>query len=214
MSDTDKSTVEGGRRKPFTNGDDGRAESQEEASGQEPAEQRQEAREEAAPPQEDPEVVRLRAELEASRKRVDELARAFQSMNQDREDFKARLTRERERLIDVERGNVALTLLEAIDELDRSLNASASDDSPLARGVRLIRDGLLAKLTQTGIERVPLVGKPFDPNVAEAADMEITTVPEDDQKVVAELQGGYKLKDRVIRPGRVKVAKYVKPASA
>jgi len=160
------------------------------------------------------EVAKLQQELEASRKRVDELARAFQASNQDREEFKQRLTRERERMIDVEKGNVALTLLEGIDELDRCLGVSSNDASALAQGVRLIRDKLLAKVQSMGIERLDLVGKPFDPNMADAVDMEITADPEDDQKVVLEIHAGYRLKDRVIRPARVKVAKYVKPAQA
>ncbi|HET9451785.1 MAG TPA: nucleotide exchange factor GrpE [Aggregicoccus sp.] len=157
---------------------------------------------------------RLEEELAASRKRVDELARAYQALSQDREEFKQRLTRERERMLDVERGKVAATLLEAIDDLDRSLAASASDSSPLAQGVRLIREGLLAKVQSTGIERIEVVGKPFDPNTAEATDMEITPVAEDDHKVVSEVRAGYRLKDRVIRPARVRVAKYVPPAQA
>lgn len=217
MSDTEKTTAPGGdRRKPHPNGAGEQPPQQEaQAPRPEPEAEGAEPQGQAAPPSGDSaEVQRLRAELEAARSRVNELARAFQSMNQDREEFKARLTRERERLLDVERGNVALTLLEAIDELDRCLSASASDDSPLAQGVRLIRGALLNKVSQTGIERLEVVGQPFDPNTAEAADMEITTSPEDDQKVVAEVQAGYKLKDRIIRPARVKVAKYVKPASA
>lgn len=170
---------------------------------------------EAEPVEESPEVRQLRADLETARRRVDELARAYQALNKEREEYKQRLARERERLLDVERGNVALTLLEAIDELDRCLAAvSAKDASPLAQGVRLIRDGLLSKLNQTGIERLVVVGKPFDPNIAEAADMDVTTSPEDDQKVIAEIRAGYQLKDRVIRPARVKVAKYVAPAQA
>jgi molecular chaperone GrpE len=44
--------------------------------------------------------------------------------------------------------------------------------------------------------------------------MEITPNPEDDQRVVAEVQAGYRIKDKVIRPARVKVAKYVAPAQA
>lgn len=160
------------------------------------------------------EAAKLRQDLEASRKRVDELARALQASNQDREEFKQRIIRERERMLDVEKGNVALTLLEGIDELDRCLGASATDESPLAQGVRLIRDKLLAKVQSMGIERLNLLGKPFDPNVADAVDMEITAQPEEDQKVVAEIHAGYKYKDRVIRPARVKVAKYVKPAEA
>ncbi|MCP3065243.1 nucleotide exchange factor GrpE [Myxococcus sp. K38C18041901] len=162
----------------------------------------------------DAEKERLRAELESSRRRVDELARAYQAVNKDREEFKQRLTRERERMMDVERGNVAVTLLEAIDELDRALSMSGQDHSPLAQGVRMIRDSLLSKAQGMGIERITVTGQSFDPNVAEATDMEITASPDEDQKVVAEIRAGYRLKERVIRPARVKVAKYVAPAQA
>jgi molecular chaperone GrpE len=181
-----------------------------EASGE--AEARQEA---PSQPAEDPERQRLEAELDAARRRVDELARAYQALNKDREEFKQRLTRERERLMDVERGNVAGSLLEAIDELDRCLTMSGQEaNSPLGQGVKMIRDGLLSKVQAMGIERLQLVGQPFDPNTAEAADMEITTQPEEDQRVVAEVRAGYRMKDRIIRPARVKVAKYVAPAQA
>ncbi|HVE86362.1 MAG TPA: nucleotide exchange factor GrpE [Myxococcales bacterium] len=186
-----------------------------------PQQQPDQAAESDQPPADPAEVVRLRAELEvaqkdleASRRRVDELARAYQALNQDREEFKARLRREREQLMDVERGKVAVALLEAIDELDRCLAAAPGDTTPLAQGVRFIRDGMLAKLQQSGVERLSLVGQTYDPNVAEAADMEITPNQEDDQRVVAEVQAGYRIKDKVIRPARVKVAKYVAPAQA
>jgi molecular chaperone GrpE len=160
------------------------------------------------------ELRRLQDELASAHKRVDELARAYQSVVQDREDFKVRLTRERERMLDVEKGTVALGLVEAIDELDLCLRASAQDASPLAKGVALIRDNMLSRLTSAGVERFDPVGKSFDPNEAEAADMEITAEPDQDQQVTAELRAGYRLKGRVIRPARVKVAKYVKPAQA
>jgi molecular chaperone GrpE len=158
---------------------------------------------------------RLETELDATRRRVDQLARAYQEVQKDREEFKQRLTRERERMLDVERGNVAKTLLEAVDELDRCLAMSGGDtSSPLAQGVKMIRDGLLSKLQQSGIERIQVVGLPYDPNTAEATDMEITTNPDEDQKVVAEARAGYRLKERIIRPARVKVAKYIAPAQA
>jgi molecular chaperone GrpE len=158
------------------------------------------------------EVDRLQGELATSRARVDELARAYQALDRDREEFKQRLTRERERMISVEKGNVASALLEAIDELDLALRNA--DDSPLATGVRLTRDNLLRKAESTGIERIQIKGQPFDPNLAEAADMEITAEEADDQKIVDELRAGYTLGGRVIRPARVKVAKYVRPADA
>lgn len=168
----------------------------------------------APPPRESEEVMALKTELDAARRRVDELARGYQALVQDREEFKARLSRERERLMDVERGQVAQALLDAVDELDRSLSAAAGDQSPLAQGVRLIRDGLLKKLQTSGIERLDLVGQTFDPTVAEAADMEVTPNEADDQKVVAVLAAGYRIKDKVIRPAKVKVARYVAPAQA
>lgn len=160
------------------------------------------------------EVAQLKSDLEAARKRVDELARAYQAVDRDREDFKARLSREREQLMDVERGKVAVTLLEAIDELDLCLSACATDKSPLAEGVRLIRENLLKKLEAMGVERLALDGQPFDPVVAEAADMELTTVPEDDQRILSVVRAGYRMKGRLIRAARVKVAKYIEPAKA
>src|SRR5512146_2546176 len=82
------------------------------------AQQAAEEAEAPSQPEGDPERQRLEAELDSARRRVDELARAYQALNKDREEFKQRLTRERERMLDVERGNVAQTLLEAVDELD------------------------------------------------------------------------------------------------
>jgi molecular chaperone GrpE len=160
------------------------------------------------------EVARLTEELERARRRVDELARAYQTQEREREEFKQRLTRERERMLDVERGNVARLVIEAVDELDRCLLVSGQDGSPLAQGVRMIRDNLLGKLQASGVERLQVVGRPYDPNTAEAADMEVTVNADEDQRVVAELLGGYRLKERIIRPAQVKVAKYVAPAQA
>lgn len=158
------------------------------------------------------EVDRLTRELDAARKRVDELARAIMAGDREREAFKARLSREREQLLDVERGAVAVTLLEAIDQLD--LCATHAEDSPLLRGVKLIRENLLKKAESTGIERVELTGQRFDPNLAEASDMELTPNESEDGKVLATVRGCYRLKGRVIRPGVVRVAKYVKAADA
>lgn len=160
----------------------------------------------------DPEVQRLTEQLEAARKRVNELAHALQAGDRDRAEFKERLARERERLLDVEKGKVAVTLLEAVDQLDLCLQAS--DDSPLARGVKLIRESILRQAEASGIERLELAGTQFDPNLAEASDMDITPVPEEDGKIISVLKAGYQLNGRVIRPGVVKVAKYVKAASA
>ncbi|HVP63145.1 MAG TPA: nucleotide exchange factor GrpE [Myxococcaceae bacterium] len=158
------------------------------------------------------EATQLRAELDAARRRVDELARGIQDVMRDREEFKQRLQRERERMLEVEKGQVAQALIEAIDELDLSL--TADDRSPLAQGVRLIRDKLLQRLQASGIERLELVGRPYDPNAAEAVDVELVSSPEQSERVLAEQRPAYALRGRVIRPGRVKVGRYVQPVKA
>ena len=167
-----------------------------------------------APLREDGELEQLRAELDAARRRIDELARGVQALDRDKEEFKNRLSRERERLIDHEKGQVAQMLLEAVDEFDLCLAASAEDQSPLAKGVRLIRDAMLKKVLAAGIERLNLVGLPYDPVTAEASDAELTLNPDEDQKVLGELRAGYSLNGKVIRPARVRIARYVKPADA
>lgn len=165
----------------------------------------------ASAPQPD-EVTQLRAELDAARRRVDELARGIQDVMRDRDEFKQRIQRERERMLEVEKGQVAQSLIEALDELDLSL--AADDGSPLALGVRLIRDKLLQKLAASGIERLKLVGRPYDPNVAEAVDVELVSSPDQAEKVLAEHRPAYVLRGRVVRPGRVKVGRYLEPVKA
>jgi len=158
------------------------------------------------------EVTQLRAELDAARRRVDELARGLQEVMRDRDEFKQRIQRERERMIEVEKGQVALSIIEAIDELDLTL--AHDDGSPFAQGIRLIRDKLLQKLAANGIERLQLVGRPYDPNAAEAVDIELVTSPAQNDRVLAEQRPAYALKGRVIRPGRVTVGRYLEPAKA
>lgn len=158
------------------------------------------------------EVSQLRSELEAARRRVDELARGIQDVMRDRDEFKQRIQRERDRMLEVEKGQVSQALIEAIDELDLSL--AADDGSPFAQGVRLIRDKLLQKLAASGIERIQLVGRPYDPNVAEAVDMELVSSPEQGEKVLEEHRPAYALRGRVVRPGRVKVGRYLEPVKA
>jgi molecular chaperone GrpE len=159
-----------------------------------------------------PELEGLRADLAAARARVNELARGLQDSSREKDAYKDRLARENERLRDIEKAENARLVLDAVDALDRSL--LAADRSPLAKGVRLIRDDLVAKLAAQGIERLELTGAPFDPNQAEAMDTELVTDPAADGKVVAELRAGYALKGRVVRPAQVRVGRYVEPARA
>jgi molecular chaperone GrpE len=154
----------------------------------------------------------IELQLAKAQKRVDELARALLASERDREEFKQRSERERERLLDVEKGKVAVALVESVDELELCLRGQ--ENSAFVQGVRLIRDGLLKKLHGLGAERVQLLGLPFDPNFAEAADIEVCSEEANDGQVTLELRSCFRLNGKVIRAGLVRVARFVTPAQA
>jgi molecular chaperone GrpE len=162
-----------------------------------------------------PEVIALAAELERTRSdlertssRLDEIARAYSAAVNEQRDFRVRLEREKERVLEAERGKIAVVLLEIGDELDRAL-AAGGPQGPLGEGVRLIHEGLMRRLQVMGIERLSLLGRPFDPNLAEAVDLVPVSDPAQEGTVVAEAVPGYKLGTRVLRPARVRVARFV-----
>jgi molecular chaperone GrpE len=85
------------------------------------------------------------------------------------------------------------------------LQAPANQANEFRSGVELIYKQMQDALAKLGVRTVPAKGEAFDPRVHEAIEMvETTDVP--DHQVVDELQRGYKLKDRLLRPAMVKVA--------
>ena len=101
--------------------------------------------------------------------------------------------------------DAARSLLPVIDNLALALrNASAKPDD-LRKGVELIHKQLQDTLQKLNIQQIPAKGVPFDPRVHEAIEMvESNEVP--DHHVLEELQPGYRMKDRLLRPAMVKVA--------
>ena len=171
-----------------------------------------EAEPEPAALQLSPEALESKVAEQAAR--LDEVLRAYSRLQQDHEDFRRRLERERDRVVEIERGKVALGLLEAVDELDRSIAAAPAECSSVVDGVRLIRDGLLRRALAGGITRQPVVGETFDPNLHEAMDMVACDRPEDDGRIVEELRAGYRQGERLLRPAQVRVGRFAAPTTA
>ncbi len=95
-------------------------------------------------------------------------------------------------------------LLPILDSLDRALEAHAGDEN--FRGIELINKQFHDTLAKLGLRPIPAAGEPFDPYLHQAVEMVDTTdVP--DHTVLEELQRGYKLKDRLLRPAMVRVAR-------
>lgn len=122
------------------------------------------------------------------------------------ENFKKRVEREREAAERQATAGLVLRLLPVLDNFERALGRSPSGpDSTLHDGVALIFRQLLDELRRDGLTAVDSVGETFDPTVHEAvATTADSGIPA--QTVVEELQRGYLLHDRLLRPALVKVA--------
>jgi molecular chaperone GrpE len=146
--------------------------------------------------------------------RIDELSRAYAALLDDNKGFRQRMEREKARVIEAERANVAQALFEAADDLERALAAvsgagDASGDAVrgLVDGVRLSLGALQKRIAEVGAVRISVAGQPFDPRVAEAVDTVAVASAEQDGVVVQEVRPGYRIGDRILRPARVRVGR-------
>ena len=123
----------------------------------------------------------------------------------DYKNFKRRTETERSDLIRGASAGLLLKLLPVVDDLERALGSVTPDvaATPWYAGFRLIPQKLQTVLESEGVTPLEALGKEFDPNFHEAVIYE--AAEGQDGKVVGELQKGYKLRDRVLRPTMVKV---------
>ena len=140
--------------------------------------------------------------------RIDELMRAYASLVEDGKAARVRLEREKGRVLEAERAQVARVLLEAVDELERALDAAGGAAGPLVDGVRLTLASLSKKVSELGAERVSVVGQRYDPHLAEAVDVVPVEDASQDDVVVQEVRAGYRIGDRILRPARVRVGRF------
>ena len=155
----------------------------------------------------------LREQLRAQAARLDEVARAYADALNDRESFRRRLEREKERQVEAAKADAAQILLDTMDELRRARSSSTADAAALAEGVRLIAEGLQRRLETEGLEAIETDGRIFDPQVHEAVDLVPTTDRDADGWVIEEVRAGWRIGGKVIRPARVRVARFVPSAS-
>ena len=127
----------------------------------------------------------------------------------DAENFKKRLQREKEEQTRYANEAFMRDLLPVIDNLERALEHSeaGSDQESLAEGLNMTHKGFVDTLGRFGCIPVEAVGKIFDPNFHEAVSQEESTKHEINT-VLRELQKGYTLKDRLLRPAMVVVSKH------
>lgn len=152
-----------------------------------------------AAPEQITEIERLKAERDTL---LDRMAR----MQADFDNARKRATREQQDFRDYALTDAIKSLLPVLDSFERALHTSAGQKSEFRSGVELIYKQLQDTLGKLGVAPVAAKGQVFDPRFHEAIEM-VDTTEAKDHEVLEELQRGYKLKDRLLRPAMVKVAR-------
>ena len=151
-------------------------------------------------------IERLQGELTEAKSKAEENLYNWQRSAADFANYRRRTEEERDVVARFAGASLISRLLSVLDDFDRALDNVPEDaHESWVEGVRLVERKLRSLLESEGVTPIDAVGQPFDPNLHEAVVHEETT-SRPDNEVIGELQKGYRLHDRVIRPSLVRVA--------
>lgn len=145
-------------------------------------------------------------ELQKLKTERDQLFDRLARLQAEFENQRKRSAREQQEFRDYALGNALASLLPVMDGLDLALKNSAGEKTEIRSGVELVRKQFADALAKLGLREIPAEGEPFDPQLHQAVEV-VDTDRVPDHHVLQELQRGYKLKDRLVRPAMVRVAR-------
>lgn len=158
-------------------------------------------------PEEAGELESLREELESVRAREAEYLEGWQRARAELSNARKRFQREQEQAYQNAKADLLVRLLPIVDDFERAF-ATLPDDQPYptwVEGVKLILHKLRALLEQEGVAPLEAVGQVFDPFLHQALTHEPSAEVEEGH-VIDEVQKGYRVADRVLRPSVVRVS--------
>ncbi|WP_096188342.1 nucleotide exchange factor GrpE [Evansella halocellulosilytica] len=143
------------------------------------------------------------AEIE---QKLQETSNRLLRVQADYDNFRRRTKQEKESEAKYRSQRLAEELLPAVDNFERGLSIHPENEETksLLQGMEMVYRQLKEALEKEGVMPIKTVGEPFDPQLHQAV-MQVESDEYDSNIVVEELQKGYMLKDRVIRPAMVKV---------
>ena len=159
-----------------------------------------EGSEEEAPEEAASEGAAMQEEIEALKGQVEKLTGDLQ----DFDNFRRRSAKEREEISAVVTQNFCKDMLPLLDNFERAMAAETKDVEAFQKGVEMIFTQFQEVLKKNGLEQIEAVGQKFDPNFHQAV-MRVEDPEKEDDTVAQELQKGYMVKGRVIRPSMVQV---------
>ena len=150
----------------------------------------------------------LKAELLSVQAKADEYLDGWQRSRAEFANFRKRMERDQATANQAATGNVLKRFLDVADDLDRALKNRPTDEEGAnwANGIELVYRKLITSLENEGVQVIQAEGQFFDPNLHEAISQEDHPDLESGQ-VIATVQQGYLLGERVLRPARVRVAR-------
>jgi molecular chaperone GrpE len=162
--------------------------------------------EETEHPNNEESVAILKAQLEAAEQKAEVNYQKFLRAQADLDNVKRRTRKEKEDQAKYASLPLLEQILPALDNFERAIEASkgTQDIDSIIKGVEMVFRQMEQVFQKEGVEVIPSVGQPFDPNVHQAV-MQVESDEFESGTVVEELQKGYILKDKVIRPSMVKV---------
>lgn len=140
-------------------------------------------------------------------KKYDELNNQYLRLAADFDNYRKRQAQERENLLKYGAENTVKQLIEVLDNFDRGAKAieTVEDCEKVKECFNLAYKNFTDVLAKIGLETIPAEGEEFNPNFHEAV-MQTPTDEKPEHTIIAELQKGYKLGDKVLRPTLVNVA--------
>jgi molecular chaperone GrpE len=170
----------------------------------------EEALAEAEPAEEVDELVALRQELEEQKAKAAEYLDGWQRARAEFANYKKRIEKEQEDMIKSANGAFITRLLPVMDDFERAFQTLPLDLMGMTwlEGITLIQRKLQMLLAQEGVTVIETEGRLFDPTLHQAVTHEESEEHEEGQ-IIGEVQKGYKMGDKVLRPSLVRVAKKV-----
>ena len=144
--------------------------------------------------------------LKEAQAQIDELNDRLLRLTAEYDNFRKRSQREKNESRQFANQHLLEKQLPVLDNFEMALTAAKDADPAIRDGVQMIYDQFVSVLKDAGVEPIDAEGEPFDPNLHEAISQQETTDVEEGT-VVQQVQRGYKLNDRLVRPARVIVAK-------
>lgn len=156
------------------------------------------------------ELQTLKSEYEAAKSELEALRDQHLRLQAEFDNFRRRGLKEKQETQLYGHQNLVKELLPTVDNLDRAIehvDRNGSEElQSLLQGVELVRKELLGTLDRFGVQIVEALGQPFDPSVHEAL-VQTPSAEVAPNTVVAVMEKGYLLRDRLLRPARVVVSK-------